>query len=61
MRHANAEALARYIEHQVLVRHIAGDDQRDFNRWMMDMNTPRVREYLVAFELADIQRRERGE
>ena len=43
------------------IRHIAGDDERDFNRWLLETDSPRVRECLVAFELADIQTRERGD
>jgi hypothetical protein len=43
------------------IRHIAGDDERDFNRWLVEADSPRVRECLLALELADLLKRERGE
>ena len=49
------------MEAIVVIRYVAGDLIRDLQEWDREVDTPEVRTGMVAFELADIQMRERGE
>jgi hypothetical protein len=49
------------MEAIIEIRRVAGEYERDFNRWLVEADSPRVRECLLALELADLLKRERGE